>query len=356
MNLGKDGYYRSTFRHDGKVYTVAGKTEAEVYRKIGRRKAELEAGKRPAKNITVAQYARQWIEVYRGSDSNPDKRSRWTVRKYIVPKIGDYKMAAVTESTLQKFVNEIPAELAKGTAGYIVVTLKQIFQKAQKNGVIQTNPAAGIKDMAKREARKRRSITDDERSRLLAALPGTRVNLLCKIMLYCGLRPGEVRALTWSDIDLAHGLIHVTKAVKSGSSVIGPPKSAAGVRDVPIPGILLRELPGGPPDEFVVQFRRNGKPASSCHAGKLARAVFRAAGLPEDVDVYCLRHTYCTDLQRAGVPINVARELMGHSSVEMTARIYTHTDLDTKEAAVAALDRLVGALPRNTELNTNRCK
>ncbi|MDD2217639.1 MAG: tyrosine-type recombinase/integrase [Eubacteriales bacterium] len=39
---------------------------------------------------------------------------------------------------------------------------------------------------------------------------------------------------------------------------------------------------------------------------------------------YCLRHTYCTDLQDAGVPINVAKELMGHSDISVTAKIYTH--------------------------------
>ena len=46
----------------------------------------------------------------------------------------------------------------------------------------------------------------------------------------------------------------------------------------------------------------------------------------EDLVPYTLRHTDCTDLQNAGVPLNVARYLMGHSKIELTARIYTHTD------------------------------
>ncbi len=49
------------------------------------------------------------------------------------------------------------------------------------------------------------------------------------------------------------------------------------------------------------------------------------AGLDTDVTMYCLRHTYCTDLQTAGVPINVAKDFMGHSSITLTANIYTHT-------------------------------
>ena len=44
----------------------------------------------------------------------------------------------------------------------------------------------------------------------------------------------------------------------------------------------------------------------------------------DDLVPYCLRHTFCTDLQDAGVPINIAKELMGHSDISITAKIYTH--------------------------------
>lgn len=46
--------------------------------------------------------------------------------------------------------------------------------------------------------------------------------------------------------------------------------------------------------------------------------------LAPDLEPYLLRHTFCTDCQAAGVPINVAKELMGHSDISVTAKIYTH--------------------------------
>lgn len=53
-----------------------------------------------------------------------------------------------------------------------------------------------------------------------------------------------------------------------------------------------------------------------------------------DLVPYCMRHTYCTDLQAAGVPINVAKELMGHSDIKTTSAIYTHsTDVAINHAA-----------------------
>lgn len=48
--------------------------------------------------------------------------------------------------------------------------------------------------------------------------------------------------------------------------------------------------------------------------------------LAEDFCPYCLRHTYCTNLQKAGVDVRTAQKLMGHASVSTTVNIYTHVD------------------------------
>ena len=55
------------------------------------------------------------------------------------------------------------------------------------------------------------------------------------------------------------------------------------------------------------------------------------------LEPYDLRHTYCSDLERAGVPINVASQFMGHADIKITARIYTHTSKDVFEDAAAKL-------------------
>ena len=48
----------------------------------------------------------------------------------------------------------------------------------------------------------------------------------------------------------------------------------------------------------------------------------------DDLTPYCLRHTYATDLQSADVPINVAKDFLGHKSIAMTSQIYTHLSVD----------------------------
>ena len=48
--------------------------------------------------------------------------------------------------------------------------------------------------------------------------------------------------------------------------------------------------------------------------------------LADDFEPYCLRHTYCTDLCKAGIDIRTAQRLMGHATISITADIYTHVD------------------------------
>lgn len=66
--------------------------------------------------------------------------------------------------------------------------------------------------------------------------------------------------------------------------------------------------------------------------------VIQDSVVADDLVPYCLRHTYCTDLQRAGVPINVAKDLMGHSDISVTANIYTHTTDDVLDDAKAKIN------------------
>ena len=59
--------------------------------------------------------------------------------------------------------------------------------------------------------------------------------------------------------------------------------------------------------------------------------------LAKDFTPYMLRHTYCTDLKKAGVPLGIAKDYMGHSTIELTANIYSHCDDDTLLAGASYL-------------------
>ena len=105
------------------------------------------------------------------------------------------------------------------------------------------------------------------------------------------------------------------------------------------------------PDDFVIS--RNGKCLSESSRYRLWKAIYKRmdilAGavvyrneivehaIAQDLDLYDLRHTYCTNLQSSGVALNVAKELMGHEDVTVTANIYTHTVSDNLHDAIGSL-------------------
>lgn len=204
--------------------------------------------------------------------------------------------------------------------------------------------------------RKRRSITPEERAAILDLAETHRAGLWVKTILYCGLRPCETRALDWRHIDAENALIHVEKSMKARTKTIGAPKTEAGVRSIPIPAPFLAELKtaAGEPDDPVFRQPTTGRRHTETSmrgmwnnfareldislGAKLLRNKIVESKIAPDLVAYCLRHTYCTDLQAAGVPLNVAKYLMGHSDIAVTANIYTHTTDETVITAAKTIN------------------
>lgn len=188
-------------------------------------------------------------------------------------------------------------------------------------------------------------------------------------ILYTGLRPGETAALFWEDIDFDRNEIHVYKAVESGTRTIKAPKTPAGIRDIPCgrscESACWRSRGRGCCACVSLRQRRHTQcqqpsPALEFLCSRFGPSHGRESpdgqilqhAIAPDLTPYCLRHTFCTDLQRAGVPINVAKELMGHANISVTANIYTHRDQKVLHNNMAKLNpkgrRAVGKTQEKT--------
>ena len=162
------------------------------------------------------------------------------------------------------------------------------------------------------------------------------------VMLYCGLRRGEVLALTADDI---HGdELTVSKAVTfSGNKpVTGSTKTAAGNRRVPVPSILrpfLADLSGP------VAKGATGRPMTEQAYQRgwesYQHALSAAAGHPVSIRAHDLRHSYCTMLRDAGVDMHQAIIWMGHADEKMILRIYDHPGHARETEAKNRLNSLI---------------
>ena len=341
----KYNYVRKTFSWEGKRYTAYGKTEMEALQKMVELKEALKRGEKAINDkTTVDRWFREWIEVYKKPSGITEKSLDMYMQKYngyIKPVLGSLPLKDIKEIQLQKILNE-EAGKSYSHVSKLRMVMRELFSKARKSRLIVYDPSEDLQLPAVMKG-SNRSITEEERQHIQATAQIHRAGLCVLTILYTGLRPGETATLLWKDIDFDKDEIHVYKALESGTGAIKGPKTQAGNRDIPIHSALRGKLLAARGDPFAYVFTKvNGKPLTADAMQQLWKSFVRAMNLEmgatvyrnkivqplvaDDLTPYCLRHTFCTDLQRAGVPINVAKELMGHSNIAVTANIYTHRD------------------------------
>lgn len=159
------------------------------------------------------------------------------------------------------------------------------------------------------------------------------------LMLCCGLRRGEMLGLMWQDVDFDRAILHIVRQRirVDGRVMLTRPKSAAGVRDLPLDDHLL---------SILRLFARSEGAIMECSEHQFASALDRAlcrAELPR-ITPHGLRHTMASVAADRDVPVKTLQTLMGHSHFDVTADVYTHVgDQPRRRAASAIAGALIGA-------------
>ena len=360
---------RVFFTYEGKRYSCRGATLAEANQKVGALRLSLERGEIGISGkMTVRRWTEEWLETYKKPDIGYGAYIDYVGRiKVINNEIGSMSLKSVNDTYLKKVLN-LTAGKSKPYITKMHQTICAIFKQAYRSRLISNDPSEYL-TMPVGTVAKRRSITPVERKHVLSVAETHRAGLWICIMLYAGLRPAECRALDWRHVDFKARMIHVRAAMKHMTRDIGKPKSAAGVRDIPMKDELHDMLLKHKGDPFApVLMRKTGIRHTASSMKMLWRSFERALDISmgaktyrnkvtvhavaPDLVPYCLRHTYCTDLQDAGVPINVARYLMGHADISTTAKVYTDTtdktlaDVSKKINATASTKRYKCAIRR----------
>jgi integrase len=182
------------------------------------------------------------------------------------------------------------------------------------------------------------------------------MGLPAMLMLYCGLRRGEIIALTWGDINIKERQIFVSKSAtfNKNASSLKEPKSKAGKRIVPIPDIVLpclqenakRPLLVCPSQSGMLMTHAAFKRAweSYLHflnikaGGRDASRSHPKVQFIANITPHMLRHTYATMLYDAGVDVKSAQKFLGHAEVTTTLQIYTHLSEEKEQTAIDALN------------------
>lgn len=326
---------RMQFTFDGHRYSVTGHTQQQLLERYNKKLKELQEGHYDT-NTMVAKWAETWLDTYKyGKVSDHTYHDyEMYVKLMTIP----IPMGQVKPIHLQRILNE-HAGKSVSFLKKLRLTMQSVFKQAVHDQIISSDPSVDLQ-LPNGTSGTNRALTRHERETILRVAETDRAGMLIKTMYYCGLRPSEVTRVEGRDIDTEKMLLHVRGT-----------KTKAADRYVPIPNEFAPDCAGLEPFEPLLK-NADGRACSmrivrrmwqmfKLHMAKSLGAEVRGERviginpIAPDLKLYCLRHDYATRLQDAGVPINVARYLLGHSDISMTSRIYTHTsDESIRDAAM----------------------
>lgn len=333
-----------------KTFHVSSKTKAEKGRCIREFRAELESGlRRDAETTSFRSYSERWLSN-RTVAPRTLAKERNRVRTINIS-LGDMVMKEITPSDIAAFKKAITTVGPDGTSATITgkplsgttargtfTTLKQIFTSAVEDGYADSVPVTS-KNTPKNDTKEKEALTRQQVDKFRAALDShaPRASLVAiRLCLFAGLRRGEACGLEWRDFDEAEGVIHVRRAVCTETLEKKPPKTSAGIRDIPIDADTIAYLVRWRRMQREKLFERGVRfdTASICakagcevmHPENLTRALVRfceSHNLPV-VTPHILRHTFCTLQMLGGVDLKTVQYLMGHNDPSLILRTYAH--------------------------------
>ena len=319
-------------------------------------------------NLTTAAYLERWLEHIK-PHVVPATYTRYQamVDKGIVPALGKVPLARLSVLHITRYEAEALASgRAKGEGGLSPTTvrkhhfvLKQALDMAVRWKLIRTNPILAI-DPPRETPPEICPLSLEEQQALLAAAVGREIYAPVLLALGTGMRRGEILGLRWPDIDFAGKRLSVRRSLRrdaTGGQELGPAKTHRSQRAIALPDALIstlaehrrkqaddRALAGSSWQDRDLVFTGDCGGFWAFESFDAAWRWLKVKASLERPRFHDLRHTHATELLRAGVPVKVVSERLGHANISTTLNIYAHVLPDMQDAAALHVDALLRAV------------
>ncbi len=348
--------------------TIYGRTLKEVEAKKAEKLEEIRKGTLSSnEKATFGEVADKWLYYKRGQLGEKGIRQynhyQSIVNNQLQP-LQRRKVKELKQVDLDMILSEYAQKgKSRKTLIYIKQTASQVIEYAVENDLAFRNVFAKVKN-PDAPVTERQPLTDEQIRLVTENWQDHRAGIGALIMLYCGLRRGELIPLTWADIDLTEKTISINKSVSTSSNIFTVKqgaKTAAGCRVVDIPDLIIPALKHAKEKSgsFLVFPDAEGAMLTNQGYERLWESYMhylnikaggrdRSRSNPkivamEPFTAHQLRHTYATILYDVGVDLKNAQRLLGHASLEMTLKIYTHLSQRKKADSIAKLNDFLNA-------------
>ena len=333
---------------------VSSKKRTEVVRRLKQLRRKIDDGLvLKDEGVKVAELFDRWFnDVMRHQIAASTFANYQTVvRMHVLPHLGNKKLVDLTVSDIDKLLSaKTDSGLSPSTVRRIRAILAQCLDQAIRWELVVRN-VAKLSRSPKSVRTEGRSLSPDQARHLLETLKGHRNEALYALMLSTGLRRGEALGLMWKDFDRLAGVLRVSRQLKREGSrlVTADTKTAKSRRAVNLADPMLLalfehevrqeaervHLAGSWVESGFIFTSQIGTPIDPRNLYREFQLICRRAGLG-DWHPHELRHSAASLMLAQGVKIQVVSQVLGHSSIRMTADVYGHLlDPDRKEAAEA---------------------
>ena len=291
-------------------------------------------------NLSVEEMVTLYIDSF---ENNGGKKT--TVRCYrasakpIYSFFKRYRAKDVQLYTIDMFIASEAKYRASKTIRNELSLLSASYTHAIRRGLLKENPCqyAQIPRQVKPQID---TLSEESVELFRSALNDAPLDfkVMCELALFCGLRKSEIYGLKLSDISDTVTIERVRHHI-NGEDIIETPKTISSCRTLYLPKFLLKDIENLKEShksrleqsDFLI-LNAWGEPPSSYWCDKHLKELRESHDLPH-VTMHGLRHTYASMLINAGVPIADVSAQLGHASVDITLRIYTHVFKDARTAS-----------------------
>ena len=304
------------------------------------------------KNTTFSKVA----ELWKADKKQYVKKSTYAaycllIQSHLLPEFA--KLDDIKEDTVQDFVNrKLASGLSQKTVRDILVVLKMILRYGAKHGLMELHQF-DIVFPTERERQDIEVLTITNQRQLMTYVKEnfTFLNLGIFICLNAGLRIGEVCALQWDDIDVAAGVIRVSKTIqriylvdgeeKYTELIVDKPKTKNSIREIPMTRDLLaliRPLKKIVRGDFYVLTNASNPTEPRTYRTYYNR-LLTELGLPK-MRFHGLRHSFATRCIESKCDYKTVSVLLGHSNISTTLNLYVHPNMEQKKKCIDTMGKM----------------
>lgn len=282
--------------------------------------------------------------------------------KYIIPYLGDFKLSKITSYMLDNMYQKLKRgvkgkELSNNSMYDYYKIINVMFNQAVKWEFIDKNPNTKAQK-PKKETKEQKFYDLEQVNKLINCLENESIRdrTLVILALDSGARRGEISALRWSDLDFNTGTLKIERSLKVVKGIVDEkkPKTSSSIRTIQLSNTSIKYLKDYKEwqDNYIISMGKkwqgqdriftsiNGSHMHPSTCYKIFTKIIKKYGL-EHISFHNLRHTSASLYVHKGVSLKAVSQKLGHSNVNITASIYTHTFNSDIEKSASIFDEVV---------------